>query len=593
MGVKHFYYWYSRQWKECVTRLDQRHLEQNPRIDTLCLDMNGLFHQSAQQVFEYGNCAPEPPVASLLGRSVVPKPRMKLTPNKMLLLNRSIVAKVEELLRLVRPGKALVMCVDGVAGLGKMNQQRQRRFRSVWDADAQCMQSKVLCPSAEFHPNTLTPGTRLMDELTRYLDWYIRWKQTTDPVWQALDVVFSNEKVAGEGEHKLMHYLRNHALKTDVACIYGLDADLVMLGMMLPLDQVYILREMQEGLKEWIDVQRFQNCIEQWMRWDTSAPAPSKGGVKPLFCKKRAVTDFVLLCFMVGNDFLPTIPSLAIIDGAVEVMMDLYRTVGREHGHLTTTTRSRVDGQTMCRLRPKALACFFRELAKQEANIIVRKYQHMDRFTPDPLVLRFLNQRGLDWDNFRQSYYQEHFPEPRGRVAHKYIDGMVWVLNYYSQGMPDWTWYFPYLYGPFAADMVDTMESYRHPHFNLHQPVRPFVQLTMVLPPCHQSLLPTAFHPLFQEHPRLRYAFPDTLRLDMSGKRKDWEAIVTLPPLRLEDFLREHDAVIRHVPDKEAKRNREGQTFLYRHDGARRYSFASVHGRLASCSSAVKVIQLA
>ena len=41
-----------------------------------------------------------------------------------------------------------------------------------------------------------------MDHLGKYLEWYIRTMISTSPDWQYLEVIFSNEKVPGEGEHK-------------------------------------------------------------------------------------------------------------------------------------------------------------------------------------------------------------------------------------------------------------------------------------------------------------------------------------------------------------------------------------------------------
>lgn len=545
MGVKHFYLWYRKHLGETIS-------SHPPKVDILAIDLNGLFHLCAQKVFRYGN------VSTLL----LQKNRSQ---NQNVILFREICRKIERLCLDIHPQKKLILCVDGVAGLGKMNQQRQRRFKTGLTMDTDL-----------FNPSSFTPGTKLMDHLTKYIDWFLRSMMTNHRYWQDLEIVFSNEKVPGEGEHKIMQYIRHleHSSKETI-CIYGLDADLILIGLLLERKNVYVAREPEYGFIEYVALSLFREKLSEIMRFS-----------EKLFCKEDALRDFVLISCLVGNDFLPTIPTISILDGAFDFFIEAYRRIGKEVGHLTCFKEGDVT------FRIEAFTAFLKEISGQEKQMMEKKYNAQHSFFPDPLVLKNLRIEGqrnvLQFERYRQDYHVTKLKNiPISELVHKYLDGSLWVLNYYRKGMPDWSWFFPYFYGPLLMDLLDHITSYSPPIFQLHEPVDPFLQLIMILPESSKDLLPKELNDVSLY---LKPFFPDVIEIDLTGKRKEWEGIVILPVIELkvfEEFYKSREGLLTPI-DK--KRNIKGKNFVYTFNPMRRELFSSFYGNIYDCPICTSII---
>lgn len=87
-----------------------------------------------------------------------------------------------------------------------------------------------------------------MHRLSIALKNYILERQNEDGLWDGLSVVFSDAFVPGEGEHKILDFIRSQRAQDGYNpntshCIYGADADLIMLGLATHEPNFYILRE--------------------------------------------------------------------------------------------------------------------------------------------------------------------------------------------------------------------------------------------------------------------------------------------------------------------------------------------------------------
>uniref|UniRef100_A0A8C1WLA1 5'-3' exoribonuclease n=1 Tax=Cyprinus carpio TaxID=7962 RepID=A0A8C1WLA1_CYPCA len=379
MGVPAFFRWLSRKYPSIIVHcLEEKAKEYNGikipvdtskpnpnevEFDNLYLDMNGIIHPCTH---------PED------------KPAPKNEDEMMV----AIFEYIDRLFNIVRPRRVLYMAIDGVAPRAKMNQQRSRRFRASKEGvelveEKNKMREEVIqrggyLPPEEikerFDSNCITPGTEFMDNLAKCLRYYIADRLTNDPGWHNITVFLSDASVPGEGEHKIMDFIRrqraqpNHDPNTH-HCLCGADADLIMLGLATHEPNFTIIREefkpnkprpcalcgqMGHEIKDCQGLARekqgehdeFADTVpvseqefifirlivlrEYLERELTMASLPFP------FNFERSVDDWVFMCFFVGNDFLPHLPSLEIREGAIDRLVGIYKDVVHKTGGYLT-----------------------------------------------------------------------------------------------------------------------------------------------------------------------------------------------------------------------------------------------------------------
>ncbi|PJF18705.1 hypothetical protein PSACC_01475 [Paramicrosporidium saccamoebae] len=278
---------------------------------------------------------------------------------------------IDRIFAMIRPRKLLFMAIDGVAPRAKMNQQRSRRFRAAkerrdkTEKDAE-IRSELGTEAEDsgdyFDYNCITPGTKFMALIASSIKYYIVERMNREPAWRNVKVIFSDANVPGEGEHKIMDYIRRQRLDPDYDphtkhVIYGLDADLIMLSMATHEPYFKVLREdvfSEEQVKYTpcghcgVKGHAADSCVERAKNDPTFTMAPIKekpfifldvsilreyleAELKPStqlpfkWDLERAIDDWIFMCFFVGNDFLPHLPCLEIREGAIDILLDSYK----------------------------------------------------------------------------------------------------------------------------------------------------------------------------------------------------------------------------------------------------------------------------
>ncbi|QRV74976.1 5'-3' exoribonuclease [Ceratobasidium sp. AG-Ba] len=297
-------------------------IEENkiPEFDNLYVDFNGIIH----------NCS-HPNDGDV---------HFRLSEDQIF---TAIFSYVDHLFGKIKPKKLFFMAIDGVAPRAKMNQQRSRRFRTAREAKENREKAEKrgerLPTEKAFDSNCITPGTVFMKKLSAQLKYFVNKKISEDANWRNVTVVLSGHEVPGEGEHKIMEYIRLSKAQPDYDpnvrhCLYGLDADLIMLGLLSHDPHFCLLREevkfgpqKNKGNKS-LESQNFFLLHISLLREYLDHEFNSLTSTLPFpYDLERIIDDFVLIAVFIGNDFLPHLPDLHIHENALERLFEIYKGV--------------------------------------------------------------------------------------------------------------------------------------------------------------------------------------------------------------------------------------------------------------------------
>ena len=242
------------------------------------------------------------------------------------------------------------------------------------ESSAEDVSSSLEEESYAFHSNAITPGTPFLHRCSKRIIEFVKDKLENDPKWHDLTIVFSGHDVPGEGEHKIMEFMRHQKHKSDYNpntrhCIYGQDGDLIMLGLATHEPHCCLLREevvfdisrrkaleslaksehadvsldvnddaddessneqkkppLSSAIQSYIHSSRFEllhfSVLRDYLalEFETKEVYP-----KSQFLLEPTIDDFVFMTFFVGNDFLPHMPALDIGDEAFDLLFYAYK----------------------------------------------------------------------------------------------------------------------------------------------------------------------------------------------------------------------------------------------------------------------------
>jgi 5'-3' exoribonuclease 1 len=536
MGIPSYFSYIVRNHRSIIKTLNA----DSPKINNLYLDCNSFIYEAHHNLAKTADLTND-----------------KNFVNYEETLIRLVCESLINMFGQLKPDQRVLIAFDGVAPMAKLDQQRNRRYMAAYQKYIDASPA-----SNEWNTASITPGTDFMKKLSETI--VKRFKNPSEFGLKAIIVSSSDEP--GEGEHKIYEYIRadkNYHRDTHTI-IYGLDADLIMLTLnhLHISEKLYLYRETPEFIKT---IDKTLNPRENYLldiplfakMMINELTAPTSNNTSLLKLDNDILFDYILLCFFLGNDFLPHFPALNIRTTGINHLINAYKFVFQ--GSTETLTKNR-------EIIWKNMRKFIAHLAANELDHIKEEYVQREKLnrrtrhtagghTPGagsnaeadenlllPLKDRahelYINPQELAWETryYKVLFNTEIDDDRRKEISTNYLEGLEWTMKYYSTGCPDWRWQYHYYYPPLLVDLLKYVPYFEHTFVPLQpkRPVSPLAQLSYVLPLTSMSLIPYALYKkLLTEKPEW-YAAPANYTFLWAFCKFFWEAHVELPSIDMD-----------------------------------------------------------
>lgn len=568
MGVPGFFAWLLRNEKKIKNNKKLVKTKLETEIKYLMLDTNCLLHPCVNNVLEKYKTG----ILKLNSNKPI---REQLEQHIWILIENYILDMISK----VKP-EFLYIGIDGVAPIGKILQQRQRRYRYLYDksikinknSDTQVTENinGIFEPTIPITSIELTPGTDYMERIHENMI-----KFMTQIEKQGIRTIYSSYHEGGEGEHKILQYIKKELKLTDSVIIYGLDADLLFLSLGVDTEtgtgtdrDLYIMREAQVFNGKEVDVNEFPeyNYVE----------------IKELhkFIEKLDIStpDFIMLSYMIGNDFLPGMLTLDVKKGGLDKIFEAFQKVLnknkipiRTDGLITNKiVIKELDGEL--NIDHSILIAILKELVWTEKYIwkninrdhfISQRDITLDELEAKKLkaeedkkdsIKKFISGLSDNTDcltkiefNSSKEYYSYYLgiecldidTNIVSKMVQDYITGLYWCLNYYLNECKSWSWGYNFFVAPTLTDII----RYYPKKIELKKTIiglNPVEQLILAIPPeTYKYVIESDIIKLIQSNKKIGYMFPLSYDLDINNQSKIWKCQVKIPMVEYDEYLKE------------------------------------------------------
>nr|ACD54753.1 5-3 exoribonuclease 2 isoform 9-like protein [Adineta vaga] len=473
---------------------------------------------------------------------------------------------IDEIFSIIHPRNLIYMSIDGVAPKAKMHQERVSLYNYA---------KKHSSDNEQFTKCDIKPGTMFMSKLSDKLRSYIHDRMNSIPAWKSIIVILSDANVPGEGEHKTMDFIRSQKFSNSNTnhVLFSGDSDMVLLGLTMPSDNVRIMRRKTNKIEVYTfrDLKLLREEIKNEFIGDL----------------KSIIDDWIFLCLLAGNDFLPNLPSIEFNQTEINnVIFDTYKEyIRKKDVYLIENMEPNLEYF-------KILLKHIGEIEEDKVMSLLERSQTATNYSLDeirkqepitnPSAIRFAppsfqksrnptssTESATHW---QRQYYKDKFgfkgdqlKTKSTEVVQHYAEGLCWVLHYYYKGVPSWDWYYSYYYPPLASTFSN-LENIPMNFNRNSKPLKPLEHMLAIFPSKYARYLPKNWQELISD---MKSSIIDFYRsdpaIDAHGKRYEEQYIVKLPFVDEKCLFEALKSIDSTLSKEEEKRNRLDDDHLFIH----------------------------
>jgi len=515
----------------------------------------------------------------------------------------------------VQPEKLTYIALDGPAPRAKMIQQRSRRYKGYFDKIyIQNEKNKLKLDNEDIdwdRSANISPGTDFMEKLSNRLLETMKAKGFTKHN-SKMEVLLSNSNVPGEGEHKFLPLIRTmrkkDSTKHSKIYFYGKDADLIVLAISTHKSNIHVIREVDlqtDEMKKMYESYEFVDVHIDNLR-NAFYNDLTRSLKNHSFDKIRIINDYIFLTFLVGNDFVVSLPYLKIKKDGLEMLISVYRNIKMNQNDYLINYHPDKDDS------PQLNIPFFKELIsemskkedflmKKQQNdmnkimsgvisnktqekesyltpfeIFKSRYEHLEVCSPHhPLYKKYHEDfkkvdYNKDYESWKEEYYkyylnidksnEDEYLNMRIKLVNNYLESVMFNLKYYFQGCPSWQWHYKFRISPLLSDIHYVLENnivdMNTITFIEGSPYTPFQQLMLILPPQMNLLVPSPLRAIMKDDKLLCTQFyPIDFRIDVTIGQKTIYSEAILPEIDEELLIETVKKYEKKLSAKEIERN--------------------------------------